>query len=97
LIWHYFIEGRWIVFCGYWAAGTLKTRKAVSTESFDTRARHVFLVIPGFVLLFGGFIDVGALGERVFYRTYATAVTGVALTWIGIGLALWARWHLGQY
>jgi hypothetical protein len=31
------------------------------------------------------------------FRTYALAATGVALTWIGIAIALWARWHLGQY
>jgi protein-S-isoprenylcysteine O-methyltransferase Ste14 len=97
LIWHYLIEGPWVVFCVYWLAGALKTRKTVSTESFVARTRHLLLEFTGFVLLFGGFMGFGALGERVFHRTYATSVTGVVLTWIGISLALWARWHLGQY
>jgi protein-S-isoprenylcysteine O-methyltransferase Ste14 len=97
LVWHYLIEGPWVVFCIYWAVGALNTRRTVTTESFVARARHLILEITGFVLLFGGFMDIGVLGERVFHRTYGTLVTAVALTWIGIALALWARWHLGQY
>ena len=30
-------------------------------------------------------------------RTLIGAWTGVVLTWAGIAIALWARWHLGQY
>jgi protein-S-isoprenylcysteine O-methyltransferase Ste14 len=37
------------------------------------------------------------LSHRVIPRSHALAVTGVTLTWAGIALALWARWHLGQY
>ena len=97
MVWHYLIEGPWIVFCIYWAVGALKTRRTVSTEPFVARARHLVLEIGGFALLFGGFMGIGVLGERVFRRTFATSLTGVAFTWIGIALAMWARWHLGQY
>jgi protein-S-isoprenylcysteine O-methyltransferase Ste14 len=41
--------------------------------------------------------EIGMLGHRVIPRSHALAVTGVTLTWAGIALALWARWHLGQY
>jgi protein-S-isoprenylcysteine O-methyltransferase Ste14 len=84
MIWRYLIEGPWIVFCAYWAASALKTRRTVSQESLASRCGFLFLEILGFVLLFTGIAD-------------ALAVTGVALTWIGIAIALWARWHLGQY
>ena len=97
MFWHYLIEGPWIVFCAYWVMGALKTHRTVTAESFVARTRHLLLEISGFALLFGGFMDIGALGKRVFHRTYATSVAGVALTWIGIALAMWARWHLGQY
>ena len=97
MIWRYLIEGPWIVFCTYWVVGALRTRRTVSQESFASRARFVLLEIFGYVLLFSGVSGIGVLGHLVVPRTYAAAITGVAFTWIGIAIALWARWHLGQY
>src|ERR1700691_4853549 len=93
----YLIEGPWIVFVAYWAVGALKTRRTERKESFASRYGILLLEIIGFVLLFSDDAEIGVLGHRVIHRTYALAVTGVALTWAGIALALWARWHLGQY
>jgi len=97
MIWHYLIEGPWLVFVGYWAVGALKTRRTVRQESFTSRYGILFLEILGFTLLFSDQTEIGVLSHQVVNQTYSLAVTGVALTWIGIGLALWARWHLGQY
>ena len=97
IIWRYLIEGPWIVFVIYWAGGALKTRRTVSQESFASRYGILVLEILGFVLLFSDLFDFEILDRRVIERTYALAVIGVVLTWAGIGLALWARWHLGQY
>jgi protein-S-isoprenylcysteine O-methyltransferase Ste14 len=103
MISRYLIEGPWIVFVLYWAAGALKTRRTVSRESFVSRYGVLFLEIVGFVLLFSksdsdsGEVTIGWLGHHIFPRTDALAVAAVALTWIGIAIALWARWHLGQY
>ena len=41
--------------------------------------------------------DIGFLGERIIPRSLPIGVIAVALTWAGIALAIWARWHLGQY
>ena len=97
MIWRYLIVGPWIVFVAYWAVGALKTRRTISQESFASRYGVLLLEILGFVMLFGGVGEIGVLGQQVFPQTYAIAVMGVALTWIGIAIALWARWHLGQY
>ncbi|HMD86909.1 MAG TPA: isoprenylcysteine carboxylmethyltransferase family protein [Terriglobia bacterium] len=97
MIWHYLIEGPWIVFVAYWVAGALKTRRTVSQESLASRYGTLFLEILGFVLLFSDSAGIAVLGHRVVPRTFALAVVGVALTWIGIAIAMWARWHLGQY
>jgi len=94
MIWRYLIEGPWIVFVAYWAVGALKTRRAVTQESRASRFGILLLEVLGFVLLFSDAAAVGGLGHRIFY---ALAVTGVAFTWIGIAIALWARWHLGQF
>jgi protein-S-isoprenylcysteine O-methyltransferase Ste14 len=95
--WRYLIEAPWIVFIVYWAMGALKTRRTERTESFASRYGILLLVIAGFALLFMDEAEIGFLGYQVIQRTYALAVTGVVLTWAGIALALWARWHLGQY
>jgi len=97
MIWRYLIEGPWIVFVAYWAVGAVKTRRTVSRESFASRYGVLFLEILGFVLLFSDAAEIGVRGQRVVHRTYTLAVVGVALTWMGIAIALWARWHLGQY
>ena len=97
MIWRYLIEGPWLVFAGYWAASALKTRKTVSQESLASRCLFLFLEVFGFVLLFTGIGNIGVLRHLFLPRTYAVAVTGVAFTWIGLAIALWARWHLGQY
>jgi len=97
MVWKYLIDGPWIVFVVYWAAGALKTRRTEQTESFASRYGILFLEIVGFALVFMDETEFGILGHRVLPRTFALGVAGVALTWAGIALALWARWHLGQY
>jgi protein-S-isoprenylcysteine O-methyltransferase Ste14 len=97
VIWRYLIEGPWIVLVAYWAIGALKTRRTIRRESFVSRYGALLLEILGFVLLFSEHAGIGVLGHPVVHQTYALAVAGVALTWIGIAIALWARRHLGQY
>jgi protein-S-isoprenylcysteine O-methyltransferase Ste14 len=97
MTWRYLIEGPWIVFVAYWAVGALKTRRTERTESFASRYGILFLEIAGFAILFSDDAGIGVLGYKVLPRTYVLGLTGVALTWAGIALALWARWHLGQY
>jgi len=91
------VEIPWVVFVVYWAATALKTRRTISRESFTSRYGILFLEVVGFVLLFNETVGIGVLGRHIFPRTYALALAGIALTWVGIAIALWARWHLGQY
>ena len=97
LTWRYLIETPWIVFIAYWIVSAMRTRRTASQEPAGSRLAFLALEIAGYVLLFSGNARVGMLGERMFHRTWAVAATGVALVWIGIGLAIWARRHLGEY
>jgi protein-S-isoprenylcysteine O-methyltransferase Ste14 len=97
MIWRCLIEGPWIVLVAYWVAVAAKTRKTVSEESSASRYAVLFLEILGFILLYSDVAEIGWLGYHVVHRAYALAVTGVVLTWIGIAIAVWARWSLGQY
>jgi protein-S-isoprenylcysteine O-methyltransferase Ste14 len=95
--WKYLLQIPWIIFAVYWTIGALKTRKTAKRESFGWRYGVIFIEIIGFVLIFDHDAEIGALGHRVFPRTLDLRVICIALVWIGIALALWARWHLGQY
>ncbi len=97
MVWQYLIEGPWVVFCVYWVVGALKTRRTVSQEPAAGRLAFMLVELLGFALLFSEHAGIGVLGKRIFHQTDALAVAGVALTWVGIALALWARWHLGEF
>jgi protein-S-isoprenylcysteine O-methyltransferase Ste14 len=94
---HHLIVTPWIIFGVYWAIGALRTRRTVQKEPFAARYGIMFLEVVGFTLLFDDDAGIGFLGQRVLPRGLAVAEIGIAMTWIGILLALWARWHLGQY
>ena len=93
----YLIEGPWIVFAVYWMIGALKTRRTAKEESFAARYGIMAFEIIGFVLIFDDDAGIGILGHRVFHHIPAIAIAGIVVLWAGIALALWARWHLGQY
>ena len=96
-IFRYLIEGPWLVFVVYWVITGLKTRATVRQESFTSRYGVLALEIAGFLLLFSQRASVGVLALHIFPRTLMGAVVGTVATWVGIGLALWARARLGQY
>jgi protein-S-isoprenylcysteine O-methyltransferase Ste14 len=97
MLWRYLIEGPWIVFAVYWTIGALKTRRTAKKESFTARYGVVAIEAVGFYLLLSHNGQIGILGRSVVPRTFDPRVIGIVLLWAGIGLALWARWHLGQY
>jgi protein-S-isoprenylcysteine O-methyltransferase Ste14 len=97
MIWDFLIGGPWIVFAAYWAIGAFKTRPTAKKESFAARYGVMSMEVFGFYCLLSKDAGIGALGRRVVLRTVELRLVGVALLWAGIALALWARWHLGQY
>ncbi|MGD0987297.1 MAG: isoprenylcysteine carboxylmethyltransferase family protein [Candidatus Sulfotelmatobacter sp.] len=97
MIWRSLIDIPWMVFVAYWAISALNTNRTEKREAFAARYGIMFLAVVGFVLLFRHTADIGFLGRRVIPRSLAVGVTAVALTWLGIALAIWARWHLGRY
>jgi protein-S-isoprenylcysteine O-methyltransferase Ste14 len=94
----YLIEGPWIIFCVYWTIGALKTRRTAKKESFAARYGVMAIEAVGFYLLLSHDAATGILARRVIPPTDdLRVVAAVVLVWGGIALALWARWHLGQY
>ncbi|HVI06745.1 MAG TPA: isoprenylcysteine carboxylmethyltransferase family protein [Candidatus Binatia bacterium] len=93
----YLVEIPWIIFLAYWILSALNTKRTARKESFAARYGIMFMEITGFVLLFSTDADIGSLSRHIFPPTAAPRLAGVALVWAGIALAIWARYHLGQY
>jgi protein-S-isoprenylcysteine O-methyltransferase Ste14 len=96
-VFHLLVEVPWIVFLVYWILSAIRTRDTVRTESSASRYAVLFLEVAGFVLVFNRSAGIGFLGTHFMHRTLASAIAGSILTWMGIGLAIWARYHLAEY
>ncbi|MGH9547566.1 MAG: methyltransferase family protein [Terriglobales bacterium] len=87
----------WVILLIYWIIGAFKTRPTHTEESLASRYLVVLLEVAGYLLIFNHSTEIGFLGKRFIPHTLTGAVLGVLLTWIGIGLAIWARYHLAEY
>ena len=87
----------WGVFLVYWLIGALKTRNTQQQESFASRLAVLLTETVGYVLVFRNSAGLGFLGNRVVPRNLAGPVAGSVFIWMGIGLAIWARYHLAEY
>jgi protein-S-isoprenylcysteine O-methyltransferase Ste14 len=97
MVYGYLIAIPWIAFVVYWRLSALNTKRTVSHESFGSRALVLILQITGYVLIFGKDLARGFLSKQILNPTAGLAAAAVILTWAGIGIAVWARRHLGQY
>jgi protein-S-isoprenylcysteine O-methyltransferase Ste14 len=95
--WDYLIELPWIVFLVYWTIGALKTKRTVRREPFAWRFGIMLVEAFGFLLFFGRAKNFPLLRRQVLSPSDGLAIAGLALTWTGIAIALWARWYLGEY
>ncbi len=87
----------WGVFVVYWLIGAIKTRATQQQESFASRYAILLVEIVGYVLIFRESAGIGFLGTRVIPRNLFGPIFGSVLTWMGIALAIWARYHLAEY
>lgn len=87
----------WGVFVVYWLIGALKTRATWQQESFASRSAVLLIEVVGYVLIFRQSAGIGFLGNRVVPRNLVGPVIGSGFTWMGIGIAIWARYHLAEY
>jgi protein-S-isoprenylcysteine O-methyltransferase Ste14 len=86
----------WTVLMVVWVVMWLGMKKAKKRENWGERAQHGVLVILGFWLLFEGSWHLGWLDNRVVPNVPQAWTVGLALTAIGIAIAIWARLSLGS-
>ena len=86
----------WVGFGLYWIIAAKDSRKAGTHEpAFHRVLRWAILVIT-FTLLFWRQLDWGVLGRRIWPEMPMVAGAGFLATLLGLGVAIWARIHLGE-
>jgi protein-S-isoprenylcysteine O-methyltransferase Ste14 len=96
------LEYLWSAFGLYWVAAAVR-RKPPAVGVPQTSEPHGFRVLRWavlaitFALLFWQRLAVGLLGRRFVPDWPALDCTGSVLTLVGLGVAMRARVHLGQY
>jgi len=83
----------WMAIFIIWAISGLNTKRTVGSAS-DARARiSLWGALLGWLILFS---RPGVLGERFVPIGPGVVYTGTALTAVGLGFALWARFTIGR-
>jgi protein-S-isoprenylcysteine O-methyltransferase Ste14 len=87
----------WYVAGVYWAFSALRVKRTKVTEGPGDRLFHTALMGLAFVLLFSHRLDLGSLDLRFVPESAWLRASGIVLTYVGAGIAIWARYRLGEY
>lgn len=90
------IKITWLVFVFYWFVSALRVKKMKKREPILQRVAYL-LAIAFVVFLLYSLAPADFLIRRFVPRLYWIAMLGASLTVAGVGLAIWARSHIGQY
>jgi protein-S-isoprenylcysteine O-methyltransferase Ste14 len=90
------LEIAWVTFILFWLIAAFFTSRVAKREKPARRAVTLVLGAIPFLLLFTDDLRYGLLARRFVSDQPTVAVSGVALTYAGIALAVWARVILGR-
>jgi protein-S-isoprenylcysteine O-methyltransferase Ste14 len=85
----------WILFALYWLVSALKRKKTKQREAIGQRLAYILPLVGVFYLLYNPRIDIPWLRTDFVPHTLAVEWAGVAVMVFGLGIACWARVHLG--
>ncbi len=89
------IQELWLALAAVWVVTRFGSKRVKQRESPAGYLGRVVLLVVLFEFLFNDRLATGWLGARFVPRSQNVADTGIALTAIGIALAIWARLCLG--
>ncbi len=87
----------WFVFAAYWAITALRVKRTKAAETSSDRLGTIAVLCVAFALLFHDWPRVPWLQIRFVPSDIRIQWAGVALTSIGVAVAIWARRTLGEY
>jgi protein-S-isoprenylcysteine O-methyltransferase Ste14 len=87
----------WIAFGVYWIVAARQSRSARTQEPVFHRLLRWAILVVTFTLLFWRQLDWGLIGRRAWPEIPGIAGAGFLATLLGLGVAVWARIHLGEF
>jgi protein-S-isoprenylcysteine O-methyltransferase Ste14 len=87
----------WYVMLLYWAISSLSVKRAEIPEGFSSRSKHLSFMIFAVVLMFTDYLRLGPLACRFVPESLRIHYIGIFVTCLGVAVAIWARYILGQY
>jgi protein-S-isoprenylcysteine O-methyltransferase Ste14 len=95
-LYSYLVQLPWVIFLVVWFIAAFKTRASQKTESSPSRIAVMLLMVSGYYCLFVRSLPIALLHKRFVPSAESVVIAGGVLTWLGIGLCLWARFHLAE-
>ena len=86
----------WYCFALYWGVSAFRVKSTKMLEPLAARLYTIGMIALVFLLLFSNSFESGLLGQRFLAVSPAIEGLGFALTYLGVALAVWARWNIGQ-
>jgi protein-S-isoprenylcysteine O-methyltransferase Ste14 len=89
------IDALWLLFGLYWLISALKRKRTKQRETWVQRLAYVLPLLFAFWLISQRQTHYEWLDARFIPYSRTVEWMGVLLTAAGVGVAFWARWHLG--
>ena len=86
----------WYAFVAVWVVAAFWVKATKQAEPLSSRFGYGLLMAAGFYLLFSERLPLGVLAGRFVGKSDWIATVGIALTFAGVGLSIWARIILGR-
>jgi len=89
------LAGLWLAWLALWIVWGFQTKTTARRESVGSRLSHGLPLLAAAVLMASRRLPIEWLHWRVLPASTAVAVSGLAMTAVGLTFAIWARLHLG--
>jgi protein-S-isoprenylcysteine O-methyltransferase Ste14 len=87
----------WYAFAAYWAITWLRVKRTKAREKSLDRLITLAVVVLAYNLLFASWMRVGWLRLRFVPEEFWIGWIGIALSFLGAGIAIWARYTIGEF
>jgi protein-S-isoprenylcysteine O-methyltransferase Ste14 len=94
--WLHLASFAWLVFLAYWSVSALKLKSIKRREPRGERLIQLVFMVAAYFLMFDDQFSRGWLTTRFVPAWPSIGKFGVTVAVVGIALAIWARWHLGE-